>query len=278
MILASLLASSKYIIVNKDLIQILGLNEAVILGELCSEYTYWSNREQLEDNEYFYSTRENLQNNTGITPHFQRIALKNLEEKGIITTKKKGIPCKTFYRIDEVKVIEYLKKAKIIPKNSDVDEMNNKTSTEETTSSKQEVQQDVNEIDINNNNINNKKEHTHEQPPVEEKVEEKIEYAKLVTMTEKEHQDLINTYGEEMTHQLIEQLSLYKQAKGQSYDNDYAAILRWVTVRLHEMEKEKAKYNDFKNKKDKKSNNIRASFDQRDYPPDFFDSLYCNKK
>ena len=35
MILASLLSSSKYIIVNKDLIKILGLNESVILGELC---------------------------------------------------------------------------------------------------------------------------------------------------------------------------------------------------------------------------------------------------
>ena len=40
MILASLLSSSKYIIVNKDLIKILGLNESVILGELCSEYHY----------------------------------------------------------------------------------------------------------------------------------------------------------------------------------------------------------------------------------------------
>ena len=47
MILASLLASSKYIIVNKDLIQILGLNEAVILGELCSEYSYWANTQKL---------------------------------------------------------------------------------------------------------------------------------------------------------------------------------------------------------------------------------------
>lgn len=213
MILASLLASSKYIIVNKDLIQILGLNEAVILGELCSEYTYWANREQLENNEYFYSTRENIQKNTGITPHFQRIALKNLEEKGIITTKKKGIPCKTYYRIDEVKVIEYLKKAQIIPKNSDVNEMNNKPLTEESTSQKPEQQQGVNDVDINNNNINNNKEHTHEPTPVEENVKEKIEYAKMVTMTEKEHQDLLNTYGDEMTHQLIEQLSLYKQAK-----------------------------------------------------------------
>lgn len=41
MILSSLLSSSKYIIINKDLIKILCLNEAVILGELCSEYTYW---------------------------------------------------------------------------------------------------------------------------------------------------------------------------------------------------------------------------------------------
>ena len=88
MILASLLASSKYIIVNKDLIQILGLNEAIILGELCSEYSYWANINKLEDNEYFYSTRENIQKNTGITPHFQRTAMKNLEEKGIIYTKK----------------------------------------------------------------------------------------------------------------------------------------------------------------------------------------------
>lgn len=273
MILASLLASSKYIIVNKDLIQILGLNEAVILGELCSEYTYWANREQLEDNEYFYSTRENLQNNTGINPHFQRIALKNLEEKGIITTKKKGIPCKTYYRIDEVKVIEYLKKAKIIPKNSDVDEMNNKTSTEETASSKQEVQQDVNEIDINNNNINNKKEHTQ----ADSLLEEKKEYAKQVTMTEIEYNDLINTYGEQTANQLIEQLSLYKQAHGKGYDSDYAAIKIWVTKRLKEMELEDAKYDKLK----KSQSNInkqktRANFEQREYPPGFLDSLYDN--
>lgn len=157
MILASLLASSKYIIVNKDLIQILGLNEAIILGELCSEYSYWANINKLEDNEYFYSTRDNIQKNTGITPHFQRLAMKNLEEKGIIYTKKKGIPCKTYYKIDEVKVIEYLKKAQLFPENSVVDEMDVKTLTEKTTSTQQEEQQDINDVDINNNNINNKK-------------------------------------------------------------------------------------------------------------------------
>lgn len=276
MILSSLLSSSKYIIVNKDLIKILGLHEAVILGELCSEYSYWESVNQLVDKEYFYSTRENIEKNTGINAHFQRVAMKNLEEKDILISKRMGIPCKKYYKINEFKVIEYLKKAKIIIDSPDVHEVNDKDDTTSTPKTSSDNLQDENPVDINNNNINNNKEHTHEQPTIEKTVEEKIEYDKLVTMTEKEHQDLINTYGEEMTHQLIEQLSLYKQAKGKNYDNDYAAILRWVTVRLHEMEKEKAKYDDFKNKKNNKSSNRLASFNQRDYPPDFFDNLYAN--
>lgn len=274
MILASLLASSKYIIVNKDLIQILGLNEAIILGELCSEYSYWANINKLEDNEYFYSTRENIQKNTGITPHFQRIAMKNLEEKGIIYTKKKGIPCKTYYKIDEVKVIEYLKKTQLFPENPVVDEMNDKTLTEQTTSTQQEEQQDINEVDINNNNINNKKnnkeEHTHA-----ETTESKKQFAEKVFMTQAEYDDLLKQYGIELTKQLIEQLNLYKQAKGEKYDNDYAAILRWVTTRIREMEKEEQSYKNFKNKQ-KANTKTFANYEQREYSTEFLNNLFCN--
>lgn len=269
MILASLLASSKYIIVNKDLIQILGLNEAVILGELCSEYTYWANREQLDDNEYFYSTRENLENNTGITPHFQRIALKNLEEKEIVTTKKKGIPCKTYYKIDEMKVIEYLKKARIISKSLDINEVNDKILTKETTSQKSEYQQDINEVDINNNNNNN----YHSNTFIE--VEEKIKYANKVFMTRTEYQSLVKTYGELKTKKLIEELNLYKEEKGKVYESDYAAIVRWVTIRLEEIEKRENKQAQQKEVKNN-WNNKKKSFDQREYPPGFFNTFYAN--
>ncbi len=274
MILASLLASSKYIIVNKDLIQILGLNEAIILGELCSEYSYWANINKLEDNEYFYSTRDNIQKNTGITPHFQRLAMKNLEEKGIIYTKKKGIPCKTYYKIDEVKVIEYLKKAQLFPENSVVDEMNVKALTEKTTSTQQEEQLDINEVDINNNNINNKKnnkeEHTHE-----EITESKKQFAEKVFMTQTEYDDLLKQYGTKLTKQLIEQLNLYKQAKGEKYDNDYAAILRWVTTRIREMEKAEQNYNNFKNKQESQTKQC-TNYEQREYSQNFLNNLFCN--
>lgn len=94
-------------------------------------------------------------------------------------------------------------------------------------------------------------------------------------MTEKEYLDLINTYGEATTKQLIEQLSLYKQAHGKGYESDYAAIKIWVTKRLKEMEIEDAKYKEFKNKNKEKISN-RSNFSQREYPPGFFDSLYAN--
>lgn len=276
MILSSLLSSSKYIIVNKDLIQILGLHEAVILGELCSEYSYWESRSQLIQDEYFYSTRENIEKNTGINAHYQRAAMKKLEEKEILISKRMGIPCKKYYKINENKVIEYLKKAKIIDELSDVHEVNDKEETISTTNNESDELQEENSVEINNNNINNKKnnnkEHTHEQ----NECEEKIEYAKKVTMTEKEYQDLVKQYGEQLTSQLIEQLSLYKQANGKSYENDYSAILRWVTVRIHEIEKEDAKYKEFKNKQNGNLTKKKQSFDQRDYPPGFFDSFYSN--
>ena len=270
MILASLLSSSKYIIVNKDLIKILGLHEAVIIGELCSEYTYWENTNQLVENEYFYSTRENIEKNTGINAHYQRAAIKNLEQKGILTIKRMGIPCKTYYKINESVVIEYLKMAKIPV----VHEVNDKEETTSTTGTSPDELQDDNVVNgnnnKNNNKINNNEEHTHDNPSIEESKE----YAKKVFMTEKEYQDLVNTYGQANAEKMIEQLSLYKLQKGIHYDNDYAAIIRWVTVRLHEMEKEKAGYNKFKNSLN--NNKTKFSYEQREYPPDFFDNLYSN--
>ena len=107
MILASLLASSKYIIVNKDLIQILGLNEAIILGELCSEYSYWEKHNKLE-NGFFYSTRENIFNNTGISSYYQRKAIAKLVQKKIIIEKYEGIPQKRWYTLNFDKLYEIL--------------------------------------------------------------------------------------------------------------------------------------------------------------------------
>ena len=276
MILSSLLSSSSFIMTNKILIKAVGTDAAIIIGELCSEYNYWEQREQLLDGEWFYSTRENIEDNTGISEHRQRIAIGILVENKLIETKRMGIPCKMYYKLNEANILEcYSKTQKKLlksPTDSVVENLDNKTPKSETTSIEENQEQVVENLDVNNNNNknNNKNNYNHSHEP--QPVEEKKEYASMVTMTEKEYEDLVKEYGEATAKQLIEQLSLYKQAHGKSYDSDYAAILLWVTKRIREMEKEDAKYKEFKNKSNSKSN-----FNQREYPPGFFDGLYCNK-
>lgn len=100
-----LISTKNYITLNKDLIKLLGIEEAIILGELASEYEYWENKNQLEE-EYFYSTIENIENNTTLSEHKQRKALNNLKEKGIIDLKIKGMPAKRYIKINQDNVLK----------------------------------------------------------------------------------------------------------------------------------------------------------------------------
>ena len=95
-----LLANDNYIVVNKDLIRLVGLTEAVIFGELASEYVYWEKQGGLDDEGYFYSTIDNIENNTGINEKHQREAIKNLENIGILKSKRKGLPAKRYIKIN----------------------------------------------------------------------------------------------------------------------------------------------------------------------------------
>ena len=267
--LLSLLANSNYIILNKDLIKVLGLHEAVIIGELCSQYIYWKNTNQLVDGEYFYATREKIEERTCINAYYQRVAIKKLEEKGILTLKRRGIPCKIYYKINEKKLMECIKKAK----NSVVHDINDKKKTQYITRNLPDEQQSADDMHINNNNINkkiNNNNNTHENY----QEGQKKQFAKLVRMTEQEYKDLTKEYEEQTTKQLIEQLNLYKQAKGKEYESDYAAILYWVTERLKEFTKKNESDKVLKNKT---NNNKKTNFNQRGSPSDFLDSLCCNE-
>lgn len=104
---SSLLSTSKYFIVNKELIKALGTEEAIVLGELISERDYWESREQLED-DWFYSTIENIENEIGYNEYKQRKILKSLESKGVLEVKVKGMPAKRYIRIDEENLLNLL--------------------------------------------------------------------------------------------------------------------------------------------------------------------------
>lgn len=136
-----LLSSSNFITVNRAVAKIVGLNAAVILGEIASEYLYWEDRQGLEDG-YFYSTVENLEERTCLTPYEQRVALVKMQNAGWIDVKKKGMPAKRYIKIFEDKITEALYN---MPLNC------------LTTSRENFSQQDVKNFNTNNNITNNNK-------------------------------------------------------------------------------------------------------------------------
>lgn len=105
--LTQMLASRNYIILNKPIAKILGINASIMLGELCSEYEYWKSTDQL-DEEYFYSTAQNIREHTTLTRKSQDSAIGKLKEYGIIETKLMGLPAKRYFKINQEKIGELL--------------------------------------------------------------------------------------------------------------------------------------------------------------------------
>lgn len=139
--ISKLLSTDGYIQVNKALIKKLGLHESIMIGELCAEYNYWESQGKL-DNDMFYSTRENIEENTGLSEHFQRKALATLKEQGIIEVTKRGIPAVNYYKINFDKLLTIL-----------------------STSCSSRRQQETETVDLNNNkqtNIKNKESNSKE--------------------------------------------------------------------------------------------------------------------
>lgn len=121
--ISKLLSTDGFIQVNKTLIKLLGLHEAIIIGELCSEYNYWEAQGKLIDG-MFYSTRENIEENTGLNEHYQRKAMKHLQELGLLIVEKKGVPATNYYKVVEDKLLTLLSSSAPRDRELDLNDVN----------------------------------------------------------------------------------------------------------------------------------------------------------
>lgn len=129
------LASDGFLTVNKHIARAVGLDAAVMLAELASSYNYFEMMGQLNDG-MFYETVEHVEENTTLSKYQQAKAVKTLEEAGILTTKKIGIPAKRYFLINEDAVLAL------------VDYKKSKNST---TVSEKTKPQEVKKLNANNN-------------------------------------------------------------------------------------------------------------------------------
>lgn len=99
-LLFDLLRSDAHISVNKALMFAIGVNEAIIFSELLSRQAYFEDKDQLDEDGYFYNTVCDLQSGTALTDYQQRTAIANLKKLDLIDIRISGIPPKRFFRIN----------------------------------------------------------------------------------------------------------------------------------------------------------------------------------
>lgn len=99
--LLKLLSNTGFISCNKAIARLLGLTEAILLGELCSISEMFGGEE-------FYFSQEKLSNDTTLSEYQICNALKHLKETGVLNITKKGLPCRNFYSINEERVVQLL--------------------------------------------------------------------------------------------------------------------------------------------------------------------------
>lgn len=166
-----LVASSCFLTVNVMIAQEVGLDAAVILGELASTQVYWEEHGEVDENGMFYETAEQIEKKTTLTPYKQAKAIKALEDKGLVKTKMKGVPAKKYFFVDGEELGRLLESK--FPKNL-------KTSIQKT------LKQDSKKLEGNNKRENKKREVIKDKrdivfnstlsEPVREKLIEYLEY------------------------------------------------------------------------------------------------------
>jgi len=101
-----LLSSSAFIIFNKELARQVGLKEAILLADLISKEEYFIANGMTDG--WFFNTEANIEKDTTLTPYQQRKCLKTLKTNLVLETKRKGIPAKQYFKINELQVIKLL--------------------------------------------------------------------------------------------------------------------------------------------------------------------------
>ena len=96
-----LLANDGFLTVNKTMAREYGLDAAVLLAHLASVQVYWEDRDGLDSDGMFFATAESIQEATTLSRFKQRKAIGVLADNGILTTDRKGVPARQFFRINE---------------------------------------------------------------------------------------------------------------------------------------------------------------------------------
>lgn len=98
--------SSGYLILNKTLINKLGLINASVLSNYLDKYNYFSKRDNFD--EWFYLRHKDIMNQLQIGESSIRKSKKRLIKLGILKVKRSGVPAKEWFKFDFERLYQFI--------------------------------------------------------------------------------------------------------------------------------------------------------------------------
>ncbi len=145
------LFSNDFLRVSRALIRKFDLHTAIMLSEIYSEYTYWHDKKQLQNN-YFYSTINNIKNNTGLSKHQQEKACNKLVLNNLIDIKYHDLPRKRYFKLNVSQLNKLYDELNIPINTSETHSNLDKILDDDTTSENAAYNQNVNSSNYNSTN------------------------------------------------------------------------------------------------------------------------------
>lgn len=95
LITKQLLLNNNFWVLNKDMVQLLGLEGAFLLSNFAEAETLMADKEG-----WFYQTSDTVEKITTLSRHKQDQAIKKLKDLGIIEQTNRGVPPKRYFKIN----------------------------------------------------------------------------------------------------------------------------------------------------------------------------------
>lgn len=101
---------------NRPLAHAIGLSETILYGALVAKWYYYSERDMLDEDGWFYSTVPDLQESTSLSEKQQKRCIKTLIDLELIKCETRGMPARrSFYLIDNYeKIVDLIERGKVI--------------------------------------------------------------------------------------------------------------------------------------------------------------------
>ena len=103
----SILASSPFLILNKCLLQNLGVDASLVLSDLIQKEQYFKESYQKYDG-FFFNVTNDISCSTTLSYYQIKQAISVLEKWGIIQVVLKGVPAKKHFKIDHSQILNFL--------------------------------------------------------------------------------------------------------------------------------------------------------------------------